>query len=486
MHRAWLTARDQALAAVRAGDGLILVLGPPGTGKSLLLQELARLLGSGGYDVLFQFRGDITVEADDVAADSPKQSLRRVVLVDEADRMTEAVLKRLEQLGAASLVCAGLDGTSSGFGRRPATVVRLALLAPDEVGAFAAARLARAGRPATPLGDEAIQRLAERSGGVPRVVVMLADAAAFLAALDGAACITASHIDQAAAMRGDDEVRNASLPEAEPNGTMQPQAAEKVWEASPLARQAVRRSPGQAHAALSLIERTAAMQAGMVPNALPVRTVRENTVHLETAADEPTVPVLVKQETKQGFTWGRGAALSAASGIAALCGWLTLQPVLPVQQGQPVPEQPATIAVLFGSAGQGASSNKRPDTTLVLPEPPGAARQAEEGSASATRLPAGVPGHVIIYYARNDAVTEAKATDLARMLLAAGMMVDDLVAIPRQTRVPGVRYFFAEDRDTADEVLGWAGLSFVDLRASAARPGALPRPGMIEVTMPPS
>lgn len=450
------------------------------------VSAVARLLGNGGYDVLFQLRGDITVEADDVAADSPKQSLPWVVLVDEADRMTEAVLKRLEQLGAASLVCAGLDGTSSGFGCRPATVVHLAPLAPDEVGAFAAARLARAGRPATPLGDEAIQRLAERSGGVPRVLVMLADAAAFLAALDGAAHIEASHIDQAAAMRGNDEVRNASPPEAEPNGTMQLQAAEEVWEASPLARQAVRRSPGQAHTAPLLIERTAAMQAGMVPNALPVRTVEKNTVHLETTEDEPTVPVLVEQATKRGFTWGRGAALSAASGIAALCGWLALQPVLPVKQGQPVPEQPATVAVLFGNAGQGTSSNKRPDTTPVLPDPPGAVWQAEEGSSSVTRLPAGVPGHVIVYYARNDAVAEAKAIDLARMLRVAGMVVDDPVAISRQTRIPGVRYFFAEDRDTAGEVLGWAGLSFGDLRAGAVRPGALPRPGMIEVTLPPS
>ncbi|MGI4794748.1 MAG: hypothetical protein ACRYG8_11840, partial [Janthinobacterium lividum] len=152
------------------------------------------------------------VEADDVAAGNPNRTLPRVVLVDEADRMTEAVLKHLGQLGAASLVCAGLNGPSCGFGRRSATVVHLALLAPDEVGAFAAARLTRAGRQATPLGDQAIQRLAERSGGVPRVVIMLADAAAFLAALDGAARIEASHIDQAAAMRGDDEVPSALQP----------------------------------------------------------------------------------------------------------------------------------------------------------------------------------------------------------------------------------------------------------------------------------
>ncbi len=485
MHRAWLRARDQALAAVRAGDGLVLVLGPPGTGKSLLLQELARLLGSGGYDVLFQFRGDIPVEADDVAAGNPNRTLPRVVLVDEADRMTETVLKRLGQLGAASLVCAGLNGPSSGFGR-PATVVRLALLAPDEVGAFAAARLTVAGRQAMPFGDQAIQRLAERSGGVPRVVIMLADAAAFLAALDGAARIEASHIDQAAAMRGDDEVLDSLQPEAEPKGPMLPPAAEEVQEASPLARQAVQRLPGQAHAAPSPIERIAVMQAGMVPNAPPVRTIGKNIVHLETTADEPTVPALPEQATKRGFTWGRGAALSAASGIAALCGWLALQPVLPARQGQPVPEQPATVTVLLDSAGQGASSNEKPDTTPVLPDPPGAALQAEEGSPSAIRLPTGVPGHVIIYYARSDAVMEAKATDLARTLRAAGMVVDDPLAIPRQTRMPGVRYFFAEDRDTAGQVLGWTSLPLGDLRAGAARPGALPRPGMIEVTLPPS
>jgi len=68
-----------------------------------------------------------------------------------------------------------------------------------------------------PLDNQGISRLAKRSGGVPRVLTILVDAAAFLAATDGAARIDASHIDQAAAMRGDDAVADAPALQAEPD-----------------------------------------------------------------------------------------------------------------------------------------------------------------------------------------------------------------------------------------------------------------------------
>jgi hypothetical protein len=47
-HRTWQAARDQALAAVLGGPCLVLVVGPAGTGKTLLLEELARVCSGRG------------------------------------------------------------------------------------------------------------------------------------------------------------------------------------------------------------------------------------------------------------------------------------------------------------------------------------------------------------------------------------------------------------------------------------------------------
>lgn len=485
LHHAWIKARDQALAAVRAGDDLILVLGPPGTGKTLLLRDLAHILGSGGYDVLFQPRGDIPIEAAKAVAGSRKPPLPRVILVDEADRMTVAALARLRQFGAASLVCAGLNGPAHDLGHLPATVVRLAPLAPDEVGVFAAVRLTRAGRQAPPLDDQAISRLAERSGGVPRVLTMLVDAAAFLAAMDGAARICASHVDQAAEMRGDDAAPGAPPAKAEPDGALQPRVAQADQEISFLARQAAKRSPSQGRAAAVYTGQVAAMQASMVPNVPVAWAQPEDRIQPEAAASGQAASALAGQATRRPTYWSRGAALCTAAGVVVLCGWLALRPDLPAREVQPVPGKPTASAILPGGAGQDTSARGEPGAPPVLSGSQ-AARPAEEAAPSPAKLPIGAPAHVVIYYARNDAGAEARAADLARTLRAAGIVVDEPVAVPRGARAPGVRYFFAEDRGTAGEILGWAGLTPDSMRPGAARSGTLPRPGAVEVTVPPS
>lgn len=414
VHRAWREARDRALASVCAGDGLILVLGPPGTGKSLLLRDLVRTLGDAEYDVLLQPRGDIPIELAEATTDSSGKPRPRVVLIDEADRMNGAALERLGQLRASSLVLAGLAGPGSSLERLsvPATVVSLAPLTPDEVGAFAAARLARAGRYTMPLDERAASRLAEHSGGVPRVLDILIAAAMFFAATEGAARIEAAHIDEAAEMRDGDAAPPA---QAEMNDAQRPGAEAAVRADMP----PIRRAPARSYV----------------------------------------------------------AALCAAAGVAALCGWLALRPS---EHAQPVLAQ------------RSAAPPAAPSAPVEAATPP-AAKQGMEAPAPATAelsiigtLPASAPAHVVLLYARGDADAAARAADLARTLRAAGVAVDDPVATESRAGRLRARYFFAEDKDTAGAVLKRAGLSADGVMAGSTRPSSPPRPGTIEITMPSS
>lgn len=441
-HRAWREARDQVLASVRSGGGLILVLGLPGTGKSLLLRELADMLRNAGYDVLLQLRGDIPIEAAETANGGSEQPRPRVVLIDEADRITGAALERLGHLGARSFVLAGLAGSEGRLDRlpSPATIVRLAPLPPDEIGAFVAARLARTDRLTLTLTEQAASRLAAHSGGMPRVADMLIGAAAFLAAAEGATRVEAWHIDRAAALRDGDD----TLPAAPP----------------------------------------AQVQAG---------DAQHRKAGLDVQTSTPSF--------KRTLTHRQVAILCAAVGIVTLYGWLSLQPSGYVQQSQLAPARPSEMPTELpgpertAAAGDGRSGVTalvppvRPTMSPIAPASPAAAiipQSDGTGLSDAQMLPVGAPAHVIIFYVLGDAGAEVRAVDLVHELRSKGMSVGDPVAVPRRAGRPGVRYFFAEDRETANTVLEQAGLPAGDMVAGGIRPGFLPRPGMIEVTVPPS
>ena len=206
-HRAWTEARSQVLEAVLAGPCLVVVLGSTGTGKTLLLQDLAWALRGAGASVLVQPRDDLPLEA----ANPRDAGRRRVVLVDDADQMNEAALERLGRLGRCAVVLAGLSNPGDGKGLRGAKIVRLAPLAPDEVEAFVAARLAQSGLRTDMIDAAAVARLAERSGGIPRLVNGLAGRALSLARSEGAARVGAGHVDEAATLQiGDADSARAS------------------------------------------------------------------------------------------------------------------------------------------------------------------------------------------------------------------------------------------------------------------------------------
>src|SRR6185437_11972967 len=156
-HRGWREACERALAAVLSGPGGVLVLGPAGTGKTLLLQHLAGELRARGMDVLLSTRGYLD------PSDKAEHGQPRAVLIDEADRLSPESLEGLGHLGRCAFVLAGVtepheeSGPIAGEG---ASIVRLGPLPAGEVGAFVAARLVQVGLRPSILTEAAIERLA--------------------------------------------------------------------------------------------------------------------------------------------------------------------------------------------------------------------------------------------------------------------------------------------------------------------------------------
>ncbi len=203
-HQGWRTARDQVLAALAAGPGLVALLGPAGTGKTLLLSELARALRAAGRETELVGRGDLHFNAGTDA----------VVLVDEAARTEEATLSSLALPGVTAVLAdlPGLETRLASLGAA-VTVVRLEPLRPDEIGAFVADRLARAGQPTDLLTADAVEAIAVHSAGVPRVLNLLARAALFMAETDAAARVEGRHVSLAVALRdGETSDMDAEIP----------------------------------------------------------------------------------------------------------------------------------------------------------------------------------------------------------------------------------------------------------------------------------
>jgi len=204
-HPGWLRARASLLAALHSGRAMVL-LGLPGSGKTLLLQEVARALRQEGRAVRLAGRGDALNGSDDA----------HVLLVDEAGCMGPDALAGL-CARPAPFVAAALPGFTDRLTRlsRPVETVTLPPLAPDEVARYVASRLAAAGQPRGLLEPEAVLALARHSGGLLRLVNTIGGAAVFLAKLDGASRVGPKHVEEAASMRNDPG-KEAALPAPAP------------------------------------------------------------------------------------------------------------------------------------------------------------------------------------------------------------------------------------------------------------------------------
>src|SRR5579885_2883438 len=234
---------QEAIAAlgygIEARKGFVTLVGEAGTGKTTLLrrvldgldarvrsvlllhptvrfdeilehvlQELGIPTAGGGKLVLLQRLGEYLVEHTRAGGNV-------ALLIDEAQDLAPAVLEELRLLSnletgrekILQIVLAGqpeldtvlADPALRQLRQRVTLRVRLRPLSAAEVAAYVHARLERAGaqEPARLFTPDALARVAEASGGIPRVVNVLCDASLMTAFAAGSATVTAAVVDEA-------------------------------------------------------------------------------------------------------------------------------------------------------------------------------------------------------------------------------------------------------------------------------------------------
>lgn len=198
---AWVAVRDRVAAALLGNSRLVLITGAAGTGKTVMLEDVARVLRSAGRTVL--------VRQANTEPTPPGRG--EMLFVDEADKLPQDKLRQLLEssagIGAGAVVLAGLGTLAQRAGGKPLHVT-LAPLGQEAARDYVVQWLASTGRVPAHLDSAALRQVVEASGGVPRLLSTLLGAGAWLAESSGATTITAAHIQEAA------ELRSVMLPAA--------------------------------------------------------------------------------------------------------------------------------------------------------------------------------------------------------------------------------------------------------------------------------
>lgn len=376
VHPEWTRVKQKALISVESREHL-LVLGRPGTGKSLLLRNLSQTLKGQGVSVR-QLRGDDLL--DDLASDD-------VLLIDEAELLSAARSEQILRLPNA-LVMAGLPNLPERVSVCPDTFrcVTLEPLPPEDVARFVIGRLVENGRPRNMFMPEALVALALRSSGLLRLVIILAGAAMFFAEQRGATKITADDVAEAVSMRDvlPEEVEQPTTP------------GEKIVDTEPLSESVVPQAPEIVPAWLGLIEartrhwsRTTGLSAFICAS---LAVIGVAVITARGISSEPSLPI---QEVQ-----GRSMPQMVNSAIPDLALSPTTKPTLspPVQVAAALPLIPALT-----TAPPALAPTPTPET-----EPSDAAvPQLHEASASVGTQPIPAPPSAVSGLAKSPTTTLA-------------------------------------------------------------------------------
>lgn len=485
MHRGFREARDQVLSELAGDSKLILVAGPAGIGKSLLLQEITRSLRiQGTVDVIVEAHD--TLPSASLARDSERggqrrtEPRRRVVLVDEAFQVDPAAIDRLWRHTRCAFVLADLDRgrLCSATPRFPPgmTVVRLQPLTLDEAEAFVVARTIQLGMAADAISREAAARIAERSGGLPAALNALSSVALRLARSEGAYRIEVRHVERAAMGLSYLGPVASTLPRARQRRhgvvrTLAQVGAVALAGSALLLWRTERIWHVQDDADETIVASGTAVQAALKPTLLSAFSAN--------ASAKPTDPGEVACKV--------GGTMTACGGVVHLQGAPVEMPAMgtvPVPLPPPEPLTaverslpPIPVLPALPPAMAAASDTGTPQVASSVPNKPTIEPRVAEA------LPMRAPVRVMLRYAPGTLDAGTRAERLARSLRAAGFMVD---AATVNRAVPagapgGAQYFYAEDQASADAVLKAAGMS----GQATMTPAATPRPpGLIELILP--
>jgi general secretion pathway protein A len=458
---------QEALAALAYGidarKGFISLIGEAGTGKTTLLRRLLDSLGANTKSVLLL---NPTVTFDEilehillelgVPAEGGKKlvQLERLnefliehtaaggnvaLLIDEAQDLAPGVLEELRLLSnletarekILQIVLAGqpeLDATLADTAlrqlrQRVTLRIRIRALAPAEVASYVRSRLDRAGTPSPDLfSAAALERVAALSGGIPRVVNVLCDAALLVAFATGRRQVTPEVVEDAWRDYSVDGV--VSPPDAPPRAILAPlvpstpappdQAAEPPAPPAPPA--AASPSP------------TAPAPAPAVSAATPARPVGQR--------EGPRA-----SRVKPGMTPRPALGIPVAAALVALLAvtlsivsvrqeWPDPEPVAPAARATPTQ---GLAAVLEATAAEPPAAPTPAATGTTAEAEPAAAAAASEGAPSPAEAAVLIDEFRSAYEARDiDRIVELFAPDASEN----GLQGIEAIASGYRARLP--------------------------------------------------
>lgn len=459
-HSAWSAARRGILEAFAAGERLVLLVGGPGSGKTLLLREIEASLRSPSFRVG-------RVEGSGWAEGAP---LSQILLVDDAERIGDAELRQVAERAVGFTVLAGTPALARRLGALPHRLVELGPIQERDIPAYVAAQVIRAGLENDRLGGGTVEAFASAAKGDPARLNRLIGTSFLVANMAGSREVLPEHVRRAAAVR----TGRPSKPRAAGQSSSVIDEAETSPFLTPAPSEGagfdLRRGLLLASVPLALL--VAAGAWFLWPEAETPRQREAPAVLAQrpTAPEAPApAPPLAREEEPRP---AEPAAPAPPPPVPE-----------PPRAAAPVPEPPAPVAA---APAPEPPFLPDPGTTAAPANPTGLERPADPVEPPARGAPpAGAMVRVVITYPRAAPGAAQRAAALSSELDRAGLSAGMPFPLSRSTAGPELNYFFREDREAALRV-AQAGAGQIGEAVPRLAPlgGALPRPGTIEVGLP--